>query len=450
MTEEYEEVDYTENETIERLNEADAKGLPVGVVERLTKYAERIKKDYAEVEEQYLAYIAKEYLCEDPSQEDEDLLVDWAEQLVIETRNVTSGGGNYGGVPFVGMFVGVEPNSRDRRDNLVKRAKRDFTLDANQAVGSGFVGHYTKGEGVWMLNTSNGEKRSEFSIDEIPDHSFIADGERIVLLTKAGRPKAMSMVGRNYFFLGAPEDEFTNDGAIQLWRLDCQGESANMEVRIGKPCRIVARPPNDNAPEGFKDILSTSLSIKDSIEYTNEFVSEDVRPLLNPMKMWVDLELHGYYVPLEELTEAFESMSRTFTINGEQGKSGPVVFTRGTVNRLSSEARDSEYDEGGRSYSLSLTSQALQSIHGSSDGKEVMGWISSACNDLTNPFSCFTDDGEEIPYAENSTVLVCGRIAVKRKDGKDIPNLKVMGVYADRRRIRRRATGGDTGRGQFE
>ena len=215
MTEEYEEIDYT-------IEETNAEGLPAGVVERLTKYAERIKKEYSEVEKQYLAYIAKEYLCESPDDEDADLLIDWAEQLVIETRNETSSGGNYGGVSFVGMFAGVEPNSRDRRANLVKRAKRDFTLDAGAAVSSGFVGHYTKGDDVWMLNTSNGEKRSEFKTDEIPDHSFIADGERIVLLTKAGRPKAMSMIGRNYFFLGAPEDEFTNDGAIQLWRLDCQ------------------------------------------------------------------------------------------------------------------------------------------------------------------------------------------------------------------------------------
>ena len=98
MTEEYEEPDYTEEE-------ANKNGLPAGVVERLTKYAERIKKDYTEVEEQYLAYIAKEYLCEDPSQEDEDLLVDWAEQLVIETRNVTSGGGTYGGIKYAGLLV---------------------------------------------------------------------------------------------------------------------------------------------------------------------------------------------------------------------------------------------------------------------------------------------------------------------------------------------------------
>ena len=442
MSEEYESIEDTEEV-------ASTTGLPAGVVERLTKYAERTKKDLVEVENQFSAYIAKEYLCENPANEDEDLLTDWAEQMLIETRNESSGGGNYGGVPFVGMFVGVEPNSRDRRTNLVKRAKRDFTLDSGAAVGSGFVGHYTKGEGVWMLNTSNGEKRSEFSTDEVPDHSFISDGERIVLLTKAGRPKAMSMIGRNYFFLGAPESEFTNDNAIQLWRLDCQGESANMEVRIGKPCKIEARPPNEKAPEGFKDVLGTSLSIKDNIEYTDEFVSEEVRPLLNPMRMWVDTELHGYFAALEDLTEAFESGSRSFTINGEQGKSGPVIFTKGTINRLSSEARDSEYDEGGRTYSLSLSSTELQSVHGNSDGREVMGWIGSACNDLTNPFVAYKED-EEIAYAERSTVLVCGRIAVKRKDGRDIPNLKVMGVFADWRRIRRRATGGETGRGQFE
>ena len=443
--EEYEEPDYEQ----EQVN--DSTGLPSGVVERLTKYAERTKKDIADVTQQFHDYIAKEYLCEDPSSEDEDLLEDWAEQMLVETRTESSGGGGgaYGGVPFVGMFVGVEPNSRDRRAGLVKRAKRDFTLDAGAAISSGFVGHFTKGDGVWMLNTNNGERRTEFSTDEVPDHSFIADGERICLLTKAGRPKAMSMIGRNYFFLGAQEAEFTNDNAIQLWRLDCQGEDANMVVRIGAPCRINARPPNENAPEGFKDVLSTSLGIKDDINYTDDFVDKSVRPLLNPFKMWTDLELHGHFAALEDLVEAFESGSRTFTINGEQGKSGPVIFTKGTVNRLSSEARDSEYDEGGRTYSLSLSSSAMQSMHTNRDLREVMCWIGSACNDLTNPFVAFEGD-EEVPYAENSTVLVCGRIAVKRKDGNDIPNLKVMGVFAHPRRIRRRATGGNTGRGQFE
>ena len=196
-------------------------------------------------------------------------------------------------------------------------------------------------------------------------------------------------------------------------------------------------------------MLSTGLGVHKSITYSDDFVSEDDRSALHPFRAWTDMELHDAFAPLEDLVEVFESRSRTFSLNnGEQGKQGPVVITRGTVNRLSSEPRDNQYDEDGRGYSIALTSMALQSEHGRGDSSEVMGWMGSACHDLTNPF--IARDGEdEIPYAERSTVLVVGRVAVKRKDGADIPNLKVMGVFADPRRIRRRQTGGDTGRNQF-
>ena len=72
MTDEYEEPDYE----LEQVN--DSTGLPSGVVARLRKYAERTKKDLADVTQQFRDYIAKEYLCEDASAEDEDLLEDWA------------------------------------------------------------------------------------------------------------------------------------------------------------------------------------------------------------------------------------------------------------------------------------------------------------------------------------------------------------------------------------
>lgn len=447
MTEEYEDNEQNEDDH----TTAVSSSLPEGVLERLEQYATRTKQDIQKVVADFLEQISKEHGCTDPSQEDEDLLIDWAEQMFIETRNIGSGGAPMAGsVPFVGCFVGVDDKRRDRRSNLVARAKRDFTLDPNNAIGSGMVGHYIKqnGQATWSLSNNNGTALTEIPVDEVPENSFIADGERICLLAKSGRPKAMSMNGRNYHFLGAPEDEFTNDGAIQLWRLDMQGEDADAGVLIGEPCRIMARPPSEKAAEGFKDVLSTSMGTSKAIEYTDEFVNDNMRGLLRPFKFWTDNELHPHFVPLDELVEAFESGSRTFTINGEQGRSGPIVFTKGTVNRMSTEPRDNQYDEDGRGYSITLTSTALQSAHGSSDAADVMCWIGSACNDLAAPFVARTDD-ETIPYAERSTVLVCGRIAVKRKDGKDIPSLKVMGVFADARRIRRRQTGGDTGEGQF-
>ncbi len=447
MTEEYEDMN---DEDIENEQMVDvASSLPAGVLERLEQYATRTKQDLTQVVEDFLQQIAKEHQCSDPAAEDEDLLIDWAEQMFIETRNRGSGGMVMAGsIPFVGCFVGVDEKRRDRRSNLVNRAKRDFTLDPNAAISSGMVGHYIKKDGLWSLSTNNGSTITETSTEEIPEHSFVADGERICLLAKSGRPKAMTMNGRNYHFLGAPEDEFTNDGAIQLWRLDMQGEDADAEILIGEPCRIMARPPNENAKADWKDVLSTSMGMAKMIEYTDTFVNENMRGLLKPFKFWTDTDLHGHFAPLEDLVEAFEAGSRTFTINGEQGRSGPIVLTKGTINRMSTEPRDNQYDEDGRGYSITLTSTALQSQHGSKDSADVMGWIGSACHDLTTPFSARTDD-ELIPYAERSTVLVCGRVAVKRKDGVDIPSIKVMGVFADSRRIRRRQTGGDTGEGQF-
>ena len=423
------------------------KELPSGVLERLEKYAERMKRDMNTVYAEFLKYI-EHHGCYNWKDEEEDLLEDWTEQMVVEFRT-SSGSSMSGMIPYVGCFVGVAERTQDRRVNLVRRAKRDFTLDASNAVDSGFVGHYEKSGGKWILVTKNGKEDVGLSTDEVPEHTFIADGERICLLAQNGKPKAMSMLGRYYYFLGAPEEQFTNDNAIQMWRLDMQGEDRDAEVIIGEPCTIMARPPNENAAEGWKDVLNVPMGTRDNIVYNDGFVKAEMTHLLNPYKLWLDKELHGIYTPLEDLVEAYETGSRSFTINGEQGKSGPIVFTKGTVNRMSTEGRDSEYDERGKSYSLSLTSTGLHSSYGQGNSSEVMCWISGACNDLTSPF--VARQGEEIiPYAERSTVLVCGRVAVKRQDGRDIPSLKVLGVYAHPRRIRKREDGGDTSKSQFE
>ena len=422
--------------------------LPSAVMERLEKYAQRTKQNIDDMLTQYFTFI-QGFGCENWRDEDADLLEDWAEQMLVETRNVSSGG-MAGSEAFVGCFVGVDQRQRDRREGLVNRARRDFALDPNAAISSGQVGHYTKGEVNWVLHGNNGSVDTTTPKDEVPEHSFVADGERICLLAKSGRPKAMSLMGRYYYFLGAPESEFTNDGAIRLWRVDCQGEDANMEITVGEACRIPARLPNENANEAYKDVLSVPLGLNQKIEWPDNFVSEDIRGELAPSKFWTNGELHGLHTRLDELVEAYEAGSRTFTIRGEEGRSGPIVFAAGTINRMSTEGRESEFDETGRSYSLALTSQALQSSHGhQNDLSEVMCWISGACHDLTNPFMA-RSNGELVPYAEKSFVIVCGRIGMKRKDGEDIPNLKVMGVHPVPRRFRRRQEGGDTGASQFQ
>ena len=60
--------------------------LPQGVTDRLEKYAERTGKTLADAINEFLEDIKVNYACDDPSQEDDDLLVDWCEQFMLEPR----------------------------------------------------------------------------------------------------------------------------------------------------------------------------------------------------------------------------------------------------------------------------------------------------------------------------------------------------------------------------
>ena len=56
--------------------------LPQGVTDRLDKYAERTNKKLADAITEFLGDIKDTYACDDPSQEDDDLHVDTAEQFI--------------------------------------------------------------------------------------------------------------------------------------------------------------------------------------------------------------------------------------------------------------------------------------------------------------------------------------------------------------------------------
>jgi hypothetical protein len=80
---------------------------------------------------------------------------------------------------------------------------------------------------------------------------------------------------------------------------------------------------------------------------------------------------------------------------------------------------------------------------------DVQCWIAGAVGNLTQPFVAGWGE-EAFEYAERSTVLVFGRLGMKEYNGIVSPKISVMGVFADPRRSRQRATGGDTGVGQFD
>ena len=420
--------------------------LPEGVIERMEKHAERTGDKLPDVIKHFLSFISDEHSCDDWQDEDEDLLIDWAEQCFIQLRRSTVGGGA-NTVPFVGCFIGVDAKKTDRRGGMVSRATREYITNNKEAIDSGVVGEYKQQENFWGIRTANGVIETNEPIDSEPAMGFKVEGKYICLMGRTtGRPMYPSLLGRNYYFLGNHENDFDKD--IKLWRVDALGDSADMQVKVGESCRIQVRPANPDAAEAYRDVLGTGIGFHENIQYTTDFVEEDEVKFLPPHKFLASDTFHEMYTPLESLADAYASGSRTFEINGETARAGPIVITKGTVSRLSTEGRESAFDESGRNFSLNLTNVSLQSQYGQKTQSEVACWISGACHDNSNPFVSRKGD-EEIPWAEKSTILVIGRIGMSIRDGVDSPKINVFGIYADPRRIRKRTQGGNTNMSQF-
>lgn len=431
--------------------EEKQKEWPSEVMERFQMQAERIGDDVHKVVEAFTKHIDDEYGCEDWQKEDADLLIDWSEMMFMEDRksNVSGGGGET--LTFVGEWLGVEDKSNDRNGWSVRNATQKWNDDPNEALSSGIVGHYYTEGSVWCISTSEKQIVTEESADEEPIMGFKVGDDWLCLLSKAGRPYPATRMGRYYRFLGNEKGAFLNKGDIKVWRVDLTGENRNLKIHTGVPVEIQVRLPT-TTNEAFQDILGTNFNFAETMKYGDEWCPESEKALLNPFKLWTDEELVGdIYVPLHELDETYESRKRHFKgRDGNDGTIGPDVIVKGRVTRMSTDGRESDWDETGRNFSLSITSKGLEDTYGTKNQSEISCWVSGACHDLSHPFHFIDVDDELWGFAEKSTVLVHGRLKIRVNDGVRLPQITVWGIYADNKRSRRRVGGGDTDSTQFD
>ena len=416
--------------------------------EMLDHYAKRRSIDYDAAKQDLLNYLDKEFNIDNPDIEDEDLLLDIAEGFFIETRRMTSGANL---VSWVGHFVGVNPKVTDRRKNMRVRLGKAYSTDSERAISEGAVGLFTEKNGEWSLTTKEGTSKYEGRIvDNKPSDAFEANGDLIAILiankesTRYLQPMPAYSVGRYAYFLGNVEGQIQH--SVQMWRVDLQNEDAEMELQLGRNVTFKAKEANPNAKEGWTDVINTTKAFSDSVVYGDEWVSKDLLPLTRPERFWVDDDIHNDFVPLDELMETYEAKKQKIS-NGE-GEFGPVVLTKAVVSQMSTEGISSEYDPSGTIYSLDVTSRALSSQYSDPNLANVRVWVSGALLEVTKPFH-FLDGEEYVGYAERSTVLICGRIGLSRRDGNTYPKITAMGVIGVPGRCRRRITGGNTSMGQF-
>lgn len=428
-----------------------AKEWPEEVMKRFKMQAERTGESVEQVIEAFLKLLEKEWGVDDWTKEDDDLLIDWSEQMVMQDRKSGSSGGGSDTVTFVGEWLGVEGTTRDRNTWALANATRKFQEDPNGAVSEGLVGHYYKQDGEWVINTKNEQIKTNEPDSEKPSVGVRVGSDWICLLWPSGAPRAPVNMGRYFYFRGNEMADFVNSGIIETWRVDMTGELRDLKIDIGRPVKIQVRKSKSKNPQ-WQDVLNVSWNFSDTMEYTDDWVDEDKRALLNPFKFWVQEDYASdLYAPLTELEEAYDAGKRTFdTSDGGEGTAGPLMVSKGIVTRMSTSGQESEYDETGRNYSLQISSPFLQDMYPKGNRSEVSCWVSGGCHDLTHPFSFRDIDDELWGYAERTSVLVFGRLKIRMQDGDRIPQFNVMGVYTDAQHARRRVGGGDTSEEQFD
>jgi len=415
---------------------------PPAVLERLDGYAEANSITLEDAQQKFVDYLSDKFAVESWQDEDEDFLLEASEGFVITSRG---GGSGFQTENWVGMFVGVDPKARDKRKWMREQALSAYNEDKGKAIAAGLVGVCSKeSDGTWHIS---GTTTNESSDNEEP--WFLIPGTNLALLQTAdwaknkGDPIRAELWSRYYYFLGNTEGNFGND--VKLWRLDSPDTKAL--PNLFEPCRIKVIPnTSENQNPDFADVLRLPNKWASEISYTNDFVEDDLRAQLAPEKFCVNPALHEYFVALTDTLEHYQA-----NLKEVQGLNpiGPIVLIKGKVTNLFKEGWDTEYDETGKTYNIRVTSWDLQRAHPSGFRGELNVRVSGFLNDTFHPFD-YRDGKKWLPYAERSTILVCGRLGVQvNEEEGELPQIRAFGVHAVPRFVVPAAEGGNTSIDQF-
>lgn len=421
------------------------KKYPDDVLEKLSAYAERMKIKVGEAANQFKDWLSKEFAVDNPLDEDEYLLNEWAEMFVIETRNL--GGSSSGGretKTYVGHFVGLDDSIVDLRKNMRERAVSLFRNNPDKAVNDGFLGILSAKEGLWHLNGNPTSEKVEGG--NLPWFGMEVDDRIVALLSQndnnKGRPVAPESKVRNLYLLGNSVESFNN--SIEVFRIQLTGDLMQGSYDFGRPVKCQVIEPN----KSDFDTVYTNRDFAKTLEYSDDFVGEEDRIGLRPERFLLSDSIHEYHTDLSDLVEVFESKKKPLS-NGT-GYYGPMIITKGNVSGLNKEPLDSQWDQTGQSYRLSVTGVSLQNKYGKdSVQSEITVWIPGRVKEDCHPFEFKDEYGEWKPYAEKTPIIIFGKLKLRPYKDDNVPSITALGVYVPPRTARPGATGGDTSISQF-
>ena len=417
------------------------------VEERLKWWAEKHNKSIEEARESFVAYLNSDLGISNPSEEDDDFLIEAAESFIVE-RRVMSNTSASNAVKLVGYFIGIDSKVRDAQERKRAPAVSAALNDMSEAIENGLVARAFTQDGVWMLEGKDGVKKTEESADEKPWFLFEEHGLSIAILqnnpdwSRFGEPITPYRWQRTYHFYGNEKENFMD--AQNHLRLTVTSKDPNEwhVPQMFSECTVSVRE-RKNVSKGWEDVWNT-LPFPSAITYGG-IVEEQYADAVKPERL---LPTSATFVKdLSTLTEIFETKSET--IAGIPNPVGPMVLIKARVSDLRLEPSDYEYDPSGYTYFMRVTSFDLMRAFGDDNRRDVGISIHGFLGDNGHVFEYATEEGWK-PYAVKSTVFIYGRLGLTKREDGDTPKISAVGIYAVPRYAIPAGEGGNTNSNQFE
>jgi len=367
--------------------------------------------------------------------EDEDY-EHFTDQYVCAVGRSSSGGSSGGGEEWVGMLVGF-----DRRFDMMKR-KREMaidvaTADLGTALKTGFIyngkkvgiGRVFAQDGVWCIEHSKGTYVSKEKTDaKDPKWAIGLDGQiTIAMLKPDNTPTIGYGVKSTWAFHGNTKEAFMVEGP-RLIILEGAWEAATENWNLWQP--ITLRGKLDE--EGYNGAGPTLTVSNPNAVYGLEWLPEGQKRqtaerLFNPEQYLITTG--DSVVNLKDIDEYHLENRRESYVDrkGNQRYDGPLVCVVGGVMDINHEGRESQWDDTGRDYYLSVSNQLLRREN---PNARVGVKVSGALHEDFNPLNMLRN-GDWVKYARGSRVWVVGRTdSYTNTDGDMVVNIQALGIYA--------------------
>jgi len=438
------------NINIDNNNESDDGKYHQEVEERLKWWAEKHAKTIEEAREEFKQFLSDKLDITDASNEDDDFMIEAAESFIVQRK--MSGSSSTQSQNLIGYFVGVDSRVRDAQENKRVPAVSAAINNLDEAINMGLVARAYTENGVWMLETKQGVKKTEDSAEEKPWFLFEEHGLSIAILqnnpdwSRFGEPITPYRWQRTYHFYGNEEADYMDEQSVLRITVTSKDPNEWFVPQMWTNCTLKVRERKTVSP-GWEDVYN-ALPFPSAVTY-GDIVEEQYAAAIAPDKLIPTAT--QYVQDLSMLGELFETQQQM--IAGIPNPVGPMVFIKGKVSDLRLEPSDYQYDPTGHTYFMRVTSWDLLRTFNEDPRSDVGIGIHGFLGDEGHPFEYATADGWK-PYAIKTTVLIYGRLgmSVKEVGGKKllIPKINAVGVHPIPRQTIPGGEGGDTNTNQFK